>query len=201
MTQPPAQRVLERGERRHKVVLLIDRPDSASNGAQLASCHRADVAPVETKRAAGRAQRRVEQPEQCGLAGPRRPDQRDTFAALHLEGQPRERANLAVANKKVDAGALDETIFQRMVSDGKLDSNQVNVFYTTPPYMDYVWAARKGLDPKLADAFAAAFLKLDGADPAHKAILDFLNATRYVRAEDASYDRLRQAATEAGLLK
>ncbi|HLG13152.1 MAG TPA: putative selenate ABC transporter substrate-binding protein [Blastocatellia bacterium] len=108
---------------------------------------------------------------------------------------------LAVANKKVDAGALDETIFQRMVSDGKLDSNQVNVFYTTPPYMDYVWAARKGLDPKLADAFAAAFLKLDGADPAHKAILDFLNATRYVRAEDASYDRLRQAATEAGLLK
>jgi phosphonate transport system substrate-binding protein len=108
---------------------------------------------------------------------------------------------LAVANKKVDAGAMDELVFLRMMREGKISDAQVRVFYVTPPFMDYLWAARKDLDPKLADAFANAFLKLDAGNPEHKAILDFLGASRYVRAEDASYDRLRQAARDAGLMK
>jgi phosphonate transport system substrate-binding protein len=108
---------------------------------------------------------------------------------------------LAVANKKVDAGALDETIYQKMVTDGKLNPANVRLFYTTPPYYDYIWVSRRGLDPKVADSFSAAFLKLDASDPAHKRILDLLIATKYVKAEDSSYDKLRQAATDAGLLK
>jgi phosphonate transport system substrate-binding protein len=108
---------------------------------------------------------------------------------------------LAVANKKVDAGALDEAVYQKMTKEGKLDPSQVRVFYTTPPFYDYVWAARKGLDPKLADSFTAAFLKLDANNPEHKAILDLLNAAKYVKAEDGSYDKLRQAARDSGLLK
>lgn len=108
---------------------------------------------------------------------------------------------LAVVNKKVDAGALDETVYQRMVKDGTIDPSKVKVFYTTPPFYDYVWVARKNLDPKLAEAFTAAFLKLDVSNPTHKAILDLLNATKYVRAVDGSYDKLRQAARDSGLIK
>jgi phosphonate transport system substrate-binding protein len=108
---------------------------------------------------------------------------------------------LAVANKKVDAGALDELVFARMIKEGKLTESQVRVFYTTPPFFDYVWAARGGLDPAMADKFASAMLKLDQASSEQKAILQLLNATKYVRAEDASYDLLRQAAKDAGLLK
>lgn len=107
---------------------------------------------------------------------------------------------LAVANRKVDAGAMDELIFNRMMKDGKITASQVRVFYTTPAFMDYVWAARKDLTPSLADRFTNAFLKLDARQPQDKAILDFLSATKYVRATDSSYDRLRQAAREAGLL-
>jgi phosphonate transport system substrate-binding protein len=108
---------------------------------------------------------------------------------------------LAVANKKVDAGALDETIYQKMVKDGKLDPNQASVFYTTPPYFDYVWVARKGLDAKLSEAFANAFLKLKADDPSDKTIMEFLRATKYVEAKDSDYDKLRQAAKDAGLMK
>lgn len=108
---------------------------------------------------------------------------------------------LAVANRKVDAGALDETVYQKMVKDGKLDPAKAAVFYTTPPYFDYVWVARKGLDPKLAETFTSAFLKLDANDPRQKPILEFLRATKYVRARDSDYDKLRQAAKDAGLLK
>jgi phosphonate transport system substrate-binding protein len=108
---------------------------------------------------------------------------------------------LAVANRKVDAGALDETVYQRMVKDGKIDPSQVKVFYTTPPFYDYIWVARKGLDQKLADAFSAAFLKLDPNNPTHKPILDLLTATKYVKAVDSDYAKLRQAAIDSGLLK
>jgi phosphonate transport system substrate-binding protein len=108
---------------------------------------------------------------------------------------------LAVANGKVDAGAMDELVFASMMKSGKITANQVRVFYTTPAFFDYVWAARKTLDPKLSDGFAAAFLKLDASKPESKAILDLLNATKYVRAEDASYEKLRQAAREEGLLQ
>jgi len=108
---------------------------------------------------------------------------------------------LAVANKKVDAGALDETVYQKMVADGKLDAKQVKVFYTTPPFFDYVWVARKTLDPGIAESFSSAMLKLQANDASQKVILDLLNATSYVKAEDRNYDKLRQAATDAGLLK
>ncbi|HEX8559725.1 MAG TPA: phosphate/phosphite/phosphonate ABC transporter substrate-binding protein [Pyrinomonadaceae bacterium] len=108
---------------------------------------------------------------------------------------------LAVANRKVDAGALDELVFERMTREGKLAADSVRVFYTTPPFLDYVWAARKGLDPKLAEGFAAALLKLDAADAGHRRVLDILSATKYVRADDADYELLRRAARDAGLLK
>jgi phosphonate transport system substrate-binding protein len=106
---------------------------------------------------------------------------------------------LAVMNRKVDAGAVDEAVFQRMTAEGKLAG--VRVFYTTPAFVDYVWVARKGLDPESAKAFSRSFLQLDPANPQHKPLLDLLAANRYVEADDASYDKLREAARQAGLLK
>jgi phosphonate transport system substrate-binding protein len=108
---------------------------------------------------------------------------------------------LAVANSKADAGALDEAVYARLIKDRKLDAAELKVFYTTPPFFDYVWAARKALDPALADAFRRAMLALDAGNPQHKPVLDLLQATHYVRADDASYGPLREAATTAGLLK
>ena len=108
---------------------------------------------------------------------------------------------LAVANKRVDAGALDETVFEKMTKEGKLDPQQVKVFYTTPPFFDYVWVARKGLSSTLAEWFKAAFLKLNAGDAAAARVLALLNATRYIQANDSDYERLRQAAIDAGLLK
>jgi len=108
---------------------------------------------------------------------------------------------LAVANGKVDAGAMDELVLANMIKAGKIKEDQVRIFYTTPAFFDYVWAARRGVDAKISDAFAGAFLRLDASNPDDKALLDLLNATKYVRAEDSSYDKLRQAAREEGLLQ
>lgn len=108
---------------------------------------------------------------------------------------------LAVANRKVDAGAMDELVLESMMKTGKISPQQVKVFYTTPAFFDYVWVARQGLDPQLRSSFADALLKLDPSKRDQKVLLDLLNATKYVRAEDANYGRLRQAAEQEGLLK
>jgi len=126
-------------------------------------------------------------------------DTRVIEKALYTGGH--DATALAVANKKVDAGAMDENVFQTMMKGGKITDRQVKVFYTTPPFFDYVWAARKSLDPKIAESFAKALLDLDARNPQQKAILDFLNAGKYVRANDPDYAKLRQAAKDAGLLK
>jgi phosphonate transport system substrate-binding protein len=128
-----------------------------------------------------------------------RVDARVIEKALYTGGH--DATALAVANKKVDAGAMDENVFQTMMKGGKITDQQVKVFFTTPPFFDYVWAARKGLDPKIADSFAKALLDLDARNPQDKAILDFLSAAKYVRASDADYAKLRKAAGDAGLMK
>jgi phosphonate transport system substrate-binding protein len=107
---------------------------------------------------------------------------------------------LAVANGKAEAGSMDEQVYKKMTANGQLKPDAVRVFYTTPPFFDYVWVANKNLDPKTADSFADAMKGLSADNPEQKALLDLLNAKGYVPANDADYGKLREAAQSAGLL-
>jgi phosphonate transport system substrate-binding protein len=109
---------------------------------------------------------------------------------------------LAVAEKRVDAGALDEAVWDRLVKEGKVDASKVRVFWTTPAFVDYVWAARKDLDPAIQKKLTEAFLTLDPASAEDKKVLDLLSATgRYLAVDVAAYAPLREAAVREGLLK
>ena len=107
----------------------------------------------------------------------------------------------AVANGKVDAGAIDETVYKRLLEKGTIKPSQLKVLYTTPAFTDYVWAARKGLDAATREKLAKAYLSLDPADPEDKKLLALLRGTRFVRADDKSYDKVREAARAVGLLR
>jgi phosphonate transport system substrate-binding protein len=107
---------------------------------------------------------------------------------------------LAVANGKAEAGAMDEQVYKKMLANGQLKPDAVRVFYTTPPFFDYVWVANKNLDPEIADSFAAAMKGLSPDNPDEKVLLDLLNSKGYLTANDADYGKLREAAQSAGLL-
>jgi phosphonate transport system substrate-binding protein len=107
---------------------------------------------------------------------------------------------LAVANGKAEAGAMDEQVYKKMAANGQLKPDAVRVFYTTPPFFDYVWVANKNLDPKIAHSFAAAMKGLTPDNSDQKALLDLLNSKGYLTANDADYGKLREAAQSAGLL-
>ena len=108
---------------------------------------------------------------------------------------------LWVESGKVDAGALNFLVWDKLVQTKKVDLGKVNVFYTTPPYVDYVWTARGDLDQGIQDRIVAAFLKLDYANPEHRKLLDLHRTKKYVRANDADWKGIEDAAIAAGLIK
>jgi len=108
---------------------------------------------------------------------------------------------LWVESGKVDAGALNFLVWDKLVQTKKVDLSKVNVFWTTPPYVDYVWTARGDLDKGLQEKIAAAFLKLDYANPDHKRLLDLHRTRKYIKAIDEDWKGIEEAAMAAGLLK
>jgi len=108
---------------------------------------------------------------------------------------------LWVESGKVDAGALNFLVWDKLVQTKKIDLGKVNVFYTTPPYVDYVWTARGDLDKGIQDKIIAAFLKLDYANPEHRKLLDLHRTKKYIRVNDADWKATEDAALAAGLIK
>ncbi len=106
-----------------------------------------------------------------------------------------------VESGKVDAGALNESVWQKLVEEKRVDTSKVEVFHTTPDYFDYNWTVRGDLDPALAGRIRAAFLALDASNPEHKAILDLQRARRFVETRPENYRMIEEAARSAGLLK
>jgi len=102
---------------------------------------------------------------------------------------------------KVDAGALNESVWQKLLDEGKIDPAKVSVFYTTPSYFDYNWTVRGDLDPALVDRLRGAFLALDPDKPEHEAILHLQRTRRFIPTAPENYRMIEHAATSAGLLK
>ena len=100
----------------------------------------------------------------------------------------------AVESGAVDAGALDETVYNSMISEGKLDPNKVHVFYMSKPFVDYVWVARKDVDPAMQEKFAQAFTDLK--ERQDDEILKILRGTNFVRANNEEYTVLRLVAED-----
>ncbi|WP_285415295.1 putative selenate ABC transporter substrate-binding protein [Pseudomonas sp. efr-133-TYG-5] len=102
---------------------------------------------------------------------------------------------------KVDAGVLNASVWQKLVDAGKVDTNKVKVFATTPAYFDYNWTVRGTLDPALAAKIKKAFLALDPANPEQKKILDLQAASRFIETNPDNYKGIEEAARAAELLK
>jgi len=107
----------------------------------------------------------------------------------------------AVAGGKVDAGALNISVWEKLVAGGKIDAGAVRVFYTTPGYYDYNWTVRADMNPELRKKLTDAFLALNRNDAQGKEILDLQRATRFIPTKAENYNQIEAAAKNAGLLK
>ena len=106
----------------------------------------------------------------------------------------------SVVSGKVDAAALDITVWRKFVGEGKVDTKAVDVFYTTPPYFNYNWTVHADMPAALRERVTKALLDLSPDTAEGKEILQLNRATRYIPRRAENYKGLEAAARSAGLL-
>jgi phosphonate transport system substrate-binding protein len=107
----------------------------------------------------------------------------------------------AVASGKVDAGALNISVWEKLVADKKVDPAKVRVFYTTPPYFDYNWTVHADMPAARRANLAKAFTDLNKDTAEGREILELQRATRFIPTSAENYTGIESAARNAGLLK
>ncbi len=107
----------------------------------------------------------------------------------------------AVASGKVDAGALNISVWEKFVADKKVDTTKVHAFYTTPTYFDYNWTVHSAMPEAKRKILTEAFLALSPDTAEGKEILTLQRATKFVPTKTENYKDIETAAASAGLLK
>jgi len=105
-----------------------------------------------------------------------------------------------VREGRYEVGAVNSGIAKQMLLDGRLEENELQVLWQTPPYPDYVWAVPQGLDEEIKTNLRDAFLRLDSENPEDKAILSSLGATAFLPAGVDDFKTLNDIAMNLGLV-
>jgi len=106
----------------------------------------------------------------------------------------------SVVSGKVDAAALDITVWKKFVAENKVDTKAVNVFHTTPGFYNYNWSVHADMPADLRNRIQRALLELDPATPEGKEILQLNRATRYITTSPENYKGIEAAGRSAGLI-
>jgi phosphonate transport system substrate-binding protein len=107
-----------------------------------------------------------------------------------------------VESGSFQAGALNISVWEAAVKDGKVDTTKVKAFYTTPDYYDYNWTVNsnleevfgKGTKQKVKDAL----LSFTG-DP--KEIADLFQTDKFIETKNDNYQKIEQVAKELEIIK
>jgi phosphonate transport system substrate-binding protein len=131
---------------------------------------------------------------QAGIQ-PERDFRRIAYSGAH------DAAIASVASGRVDAAALDITVWRKFLDEKKVDPGKVRVFYTTPPFYNYNWSVHADMPAELRERVTQALLDLTMSDPQGREILSLNRATRYIRTRNENYKGLEAAGRSAGLIR
>ncbi|MEY4001342.1 MAG: hypothetical protein RI968_460 [Pseudomonadota bacterium] len=107
----------------------------------------------------------------------------------------------AVVSGRVDAAAVDMTVWKKFVETNKVNTSKVNVFYETPTFFNYNWTIHTDMAPALRGKIEKAFMDLSANNPEGKEILDLARATRFIPTKAENYKGMEKAARSADLVK
>lgn len=128
-----------------------------------------------------------------------------------FEGEPNfsgshDRTYKLVESGAFDAGALNEAVWEAAVSDGKVDTDKVRDFFTTPAYFDYNWTIHPTVDETFGEDTAAriraALLDLRlGRSEETDELLELWNADGFIATETENYETIRDVAEQLGIIR
>ena len=107
----------------------------------------------------------------------------------------------SVVSGRVDAAALDITVWRKFVAENKVDTTKVDVFFTSPPYYNYNWSVHADMPAAQREKITAALLNLNMNNPEGVEILTLNRATKYIPTKPENYKGLESAGRSAGLIR
>ena len=108
-------------------------------------------------------------------------------------------ATIALVNSGAfDAGALNKQVWENNLKNNPKRTNNVNLFWITPDYVDYHWVAQGNLDNRFREGFTkelkSTILNLDIKNTEHKKILDMFNAKKFIESKSSDYKNIEAIA-------
>lgn len=103
----------------------------------------------------------------------------------------------AVEAGEADAGVVNGPLFQRRLSRNPDDPRHARVVWTSPPFVDALWAAPARTSAAWRERVLEIFLALSPDNPAHGEIMVRLSARGFVPAARVNLDSVREALAES----
>ncbi|GAB2802978.1 putative selenate ABC transporter substrate-binding protein [Halomonas shantousis] len=99
-----------------------------------------------------------------------------------------------------DVGAVNFTVWDAAVEDGRVDTDKVQVIWATPPYPDYQWTLRGDADEKYGEGFTDKVRQalLDMDDPE---LLASFPRDGFIPASNEDYAPIEEVGESLGLLR
>ena len=102
-------------------------------------------------------------------------------------------------------GALNEQVWKSNVKNGRVDPAKVRVIWRTPPYVDYHWVARPGLDKRFGSGFTqriqAALIGLQPDTTRRELVLSLFGAKRFIPANAKDYAPIEKVGRQLGKIR
>ena len=121
---------------------------------------------------------------------------------MDLDGKPQYSGSHDKTYKLVESGAfqtgaLNISVWEAAVKEGKVDESKVKVFYTTPEYYDYNWTVNK-LDNSTKEKLKEAILSMDAGD---NEVMKLMQADKFIETKNENYAAIEQVAKELKIIK
>ena len=123
---------------------------------------------------------------------------RKVFKRVGFSGD-HSRTIALVQSGAYQVGAVNFKVWQNEKKAGKIDPEMVEIIWKTPPYPDYQWTIRSGVDKKFGDGFKARVKAalLDLKDPE---LLAAFPRKKFVPADNDDYAPLVKVGRSIGLM-
>ncbi|MDN3557092.1 putative selenate ABC transporter substrate-binding protein [Halomonas maura] len=99
-----------------------------------------------------------------------------------------------------ELGAVNYSVWEAAVEDGRVDTDKVEVIWSTPTYPDYQWTLRGDADERYGEGFTeavrSALLDMDDPD-----LLASFPRSAFIPADNAMYAPIEDVAEDLGLLR
>ncbi|WP_226676247.1 putative selenate ABC transporter substrate-binding protein [Mesobacillus jeotgali] len=128
---------------------------------------------------------------EAGLAPDQDLDGKPNYSGSH------DKTYKLVESGSFQTGALNISVWEAAVKEGKVDESKVKVFYTTPEYYDYNWTLNK-MDADTKAKIKEAILSMTSED---NEIMELLQTDKFIATKNENYNAIEQVAKQLKIIK